>query len=114
MLANRHYSRQTVGRNQFMPPGRTIVIRDAAGLTVFGWLWQQYRDDQEVGYNCSIFRNESLRLSSELILEAERIAFEKWGKDRLFTYVDPGQIRSRNPGYCFKCAGWEFVRRTKD
>ena len=65
-LADEHYSRQKVGTNQFMPPGKTLVIRDHLGLLVFGWLWQQYRDDGEIGYNCSIFRNESERRSSDV------------------------------------------------
>lgn len=113
-LADEHYSRQKVGTNQFMPPGRTIVIRDPEGTVVFGWLSQQFRDDAECGYNCSIFRNVSARLSSDVILECEQIVFEAWGENRLFTYVDPAHIRSINPGYCFKMAGWKFVRTTAD
>jgi hypothetical protein len=114
MLADGHYSRQKPGTNQFMPPGRTIVIRDPEGTVVFGWLSQQFRDDGENGYNCSIFRNVSGRLSSDVILECEQIVFEAWGENRVFTYVDPLHIRSVNPGYCFKKAGWIFVRRTQD
>jgi hypothetical protein len=78
-LADDHYSRQKPGTPQFMPPGRTIIIRDALSKIVFGWLWQQYRADKEEGYCCSIFRNVSTRLSSEIILECERIAIAKWG-----------------------------------
>jgi len=47
----------------------------------------------------------------EIILEAEKLAAEKWGPNRAFTYVDPAKIRSPNPGFCFKVAGWRFVRR---
>jgi hypothetical protein len=114
ILADQHYSRQKPGSNQFMPPGRTLVIRDAEGTLVFGWLSQQFRDDGESGYNCSIFRNVSGRLSSDAILECERIAFGLWGESRLFTYVDPVKVRSANPGYCFKMAGWKFARKTLD
>lgn len=32
---------------------------------------------------------------------------------RLFTYVEPGKIRSTNPGYCFKKAGWRACGRNK-
>lgn len=116
-LADRHYSRQKPGSNQFLPPGRTITIRDNLGLVLFGWLWQkpEYRDDNQDGYCCSIFRNEcSFRLSSNIILEAESIALEKWGSSRVFTYVDPAKIQSRNPGYCFKCAGWWLSRIMPD
>ena len=62
--------------------------------------------DGQTGYSCAIFRNESPRRSSDIILEAEELAFEKWGPNRLYTYVDPRQVKSRNPGYCFLCAGW--------
>jgi len=114
MMADAHYSRQQIGTPQFMPPGKTIVIRNSEGSLVFGWLWQKFRDDGEAGYNCSIFRNESERLSSEIILECELIAIEHWGLNRFFTYVDPSKICSPNPGYCFKNAGWKFSRRASD
>jgi len=44
----------------------------------------------------------------------QTIVFQEWGPDRLFTYVDPSKILSANPGYCFKRAGWRFVRRMAD
>src|SRR2546423_1924917 len=69
LLADRHYSRQKRGTNQFMPNGKVLVLRDSKGLIVFGWLWQDYRLDGQAGFNCSIFRNESDRVSSEVILE---------------------------------------------
>ena len=78
ILADSHYSRQTPGANQFMPPGRTIVLRNSEGTAVFGWLWQDKRDDGQRGFNCSIFRNESIRQSSSIILEAEQFALDEW------------------------------------
>jgi hypothetical protein len=115
-LADRHYSRRKVGARQFLVSGRKIVIRNTEGTLLFGWVWnyEYLRWDGQTGYNCAIFRNESARQSSDVILECERIAFAKWGPNRVFTYVDPGEIRSRNPGYCFKCAGWQFVKQTRD
>ncbi len=113
VLADRHYSRQTIGSNQFMPPGRTIVLRSPAGDVVFGWLWQEHRADNQVGFNCSIFRNESSRLSSDIILDAERTAVAAWGPNRAFTYINADAIRSRNPGYCFKMAGWREAGRSR-
>lgn len=109
-LADRHYSRQKPGAEQFVPPGKTMTLRDNFGLIVFVWLVQRYRLDGQPGYNCSIFRNESPRQSSSIILEAERIAFERWGPARMFTYINPARIKSNNPGYCFKQAGWKLVR----
>jgi hypothetical protein len=113
LLADRHYSRQKPGSNQFMPPGRTMILRSTEGDVVFGWLSQQKRDDGQSGYNCSIFRNESQRLSSEIIREAEERVVAEWGLNRGFTYIDPRNINNkRNPGYCFKVAGWKFVKQT--
>jgi hypothetical protein len=111
-LADRHYSRRTIGARQFLYSGRKLVLRDAAGLVLFAWIWPDpaMRMDGQVGYNNAIFRNESDRLSSDIILEAEGAAFERWGPNRLYTYVAPDKIRSVNPGYCFKAAGWHFVR----
>lgn len=116
MLADRHYSRRTVGARQFMNSGRKIVIRNTEGTVLFGWLWAYdgMRMDDQIGYNCSIFRNESARRSSEIILECEQIALARWGENRMYTYVHPGKILSANPGYCFKQAGWKFLRRAKD
>jgi hypothetical protein len=111
-LADRHYSRRTVGARQFLYSGRKLVLRDSAGLVLFAWIFPDptMRMDGQVGYNNAIFRNESERLSSDIILEAERAAFEKWGPNRLYTYIDAAAVKSANPGYCFKVAGWRFVR----
>jgi hypothetical protein len=68
------------------------------------------RMDGQTGYNNAIFRNESPRLSSEIILEAEHHAIARWGPNRMYTYIDPAKIKSANPGYCFKVAGWRFLR----
>jgi hypothetical protein len=107
-LADRHYSRRTVGARQFCYSGRKLVLRDAQGLVLFVWMYPDptMRMDGQAGYNCAIFRNESPRLSSEIILEAETHAFAKWGPNRMFTYVDARRIRSTNPGCCFLKAGW--------
>jgi len=111
LLADRHYSRGRIGAPQFMPPGRTLVLRNADASVVFGWLWclPGMRYDKQDGYCCTIFRNESERLSSEIILEAEAAAIAKWGPNRMFTYVDPSKIASPNPGYCFKQAGYRRI-----
>ena len=114
-LADRHYSRRTVGARQFTFSGRKLILRDAAGLVLFAWYYPDpaMRFDGQVGYNNAIFRNESDRLASDIILEAEAAAFEKWGPNRLYTYIDADKVRSPNPGYCFKMAGWKYVGLSK-
>lgn len=113
LLADRHYSRQSVGNKQFCGNGRKLVLRDARSEVLCVWMFQAFRLDRQTGYNCALFRNESSRRSSEIILEAERMAVEKWGPHRFYTYIDPRRIASRNPGYCFKVAGWLHVSTTK-
>ena len=115
LLADRHYSRRTVGARQFCYSGRKLVLRNTEGTVLYVWMFPDstMRMDGQTGYNCSIFRNESRRKSSDIILEAERLAFEKWGFNRLYTYIDPAKIRSTNPGCCYKMAGWKFKRMSK-
>lgn len=114
-LADRHYSRRTVGARQFCYSGRKLVLRNTEGTVLFVWMFPDVamRMDNQTGYNCVIFRNESSRRSSDIILEAEKLAVEKWGPGRAYTFIDPIKIRSRNPGYCYKCAGWTFCGMTK-
>ncbi len=122
-LYMRHYSchqyqdkrRSQYGyRNRFlvMGPGEKLVLLSVDGLAIFGW--RRFKDDSgQEGVNCSFFRNESEVLSSLLILDAERHAQQKWGGARLYTYVNPAAVASRNPGYCFHMAGWTRCGVTK-
>lgn len=68
------------------------------------------------GWTCTIFRNESRHLSSTMILDAERLVLERYdcGPDGLLTYVWDSKIKSSNPGYCFKQAGWKAIGRSAD
>lgn len=115
-LADRHYSRRTVGARQFCYSGRKIVLRDSAGLVLFVWMFPDpaLRMDTQQGYNCAIFRNEGPRLASEIILEAEHFAVDLWGPNRAYTFVDSRKIQpSRQPGRCFLKAGWNYCGFTK-
>jgi hypothetical protein len=81
--------------------------------------WKRYaggvsRDGKQVGVVCSVFRNEGPVLSSLLIREASAHAWERWPGERLYTYVNPAAIRSTNPGYCFKQAGWRPAGTSAD
>tara|TARA_Y100000310_G_C20516110_1_gene731277 strand:+ start:506 stop:985 length:480 start_codon:yes stop_codon:yes gene_type:complete len=115
ILADRHYSRRTVGARQFCYSGRKLVLRNTEATVLFVWMFPDptMRMDSQTGYNCSIFRNESNRKSSEIILEAEVMAFDKWGYNRLYTYIDSAKIRSTNPGCCYKIAGWHYEKMSK-
>jgi hypothetical protein len=115
-LFQRHYSKYHYkdGRRPkiFVGPGEKVVLINNEGTALF--VWRKFKDKSgQVGINCSIFRNESKELSSKLILEAEKVAFEVWGEQRYYTYVNAEKIKSTNPGYCFKQAGWKVVGVTK-
>ena len=116
-LYHRHYSRYKYhdGRNpkKFTGPGQTISLLSWDGSALF--VWRKFISMDKVhghGINCAVFRNEGKARSSELILEAEGYARLKWPGERFYTYVNPKKIRSTNPGYCFKAAGWRFVKIT--
>ena len=119
-LYRRHYSAPTkrggVRLRQFVGPRESLVLLTPEQNALFVWLRDKpgTRRDRQEGLNCSVFRNEGDRLSSDLILAAEDMAFEKWGRQRLFTYVNAGKIRSSNPGYCFKVAGWRRAGVSKN
>lgn len=117
-LADRHYSRRTLGGRQFAYAGKKLILRNAEGSALLVWIHPrpEYRQDGRRGYYLQIFRNESKRRASEILLEAERIVFERWGPNHLFTFVDPRKTRAifrhgrRVVGFCFLKAGWKPMR----
>lgn len=116
-IFDRHYSRRKYkdGRKPklFVGPGFKLVLIAVNGDALF--VWRKFiSDDGQVGVNCAVFRNESSIKSSELILEAEKIAWKKWPGERLYTYVNAKKVKSTNPGYCFKMAGWKKCGETKN
>lgn len=115
-LYERHYSahRYKDGRKRtiFVGPGEKLVLMTIECNALF--VWRKFIDKSgQSGVNCAVFRNESDILSSALILEAESIAWRRWPFARLYTYVDSRKIKSTNPGYCFKMAGWTLCGVTK-
>lgn len=104
-------------RQSFVCPGSSLVMLKAEGEdALFAWI-KRSRDMDGQGLDsvcCAIFRNESSAQSSGLILEAERMALLKWpSAPRFFTYVAANKIKSTNPGYCFKQAGWRTCGLTR-
>lgn len=117
----RHYTARKARRlNQFVGPGEKVVLRLGDGPQAL-FAWRKFKDDcidertgeRQQGVNCAIFRNESGYRSSELIRQADAIADCVWPHQRHYTYVDPARVASRNPGYCFLCAGWQRCGRTR-
>lgn len=118
-LADGHYSRRTIGSPQYMPPGQTVCLITRDQEAVFGW-WRPHPDSGITamngldGWTCTIFRNRTCLLSSELIRDAETALYSlglSCGPDGLLTYVHDQKTASRRskraqPGQCFIHAGW--------
>lgn len=116
ILFRRHYSYKPYrdGRDPalFVGPGEKLVLLtpDARGL----FIWRKFiSGDGQRGVNCAVFRNEGEALASDLIREADRIAWKQWPGERHYTYVNRKKVRSSNPGYCFLMAGWRKCGMTK-
>jgi hypothetical protein len=118
-LADRHYSRRSPGAGQFAPPGRCVVLltEGADALWVSSrqrprWVRHAWPD----AWVCSLFRNESGHLSSGLIRQAVAATRWLWGaapRQGVVTFVDPARVRrKRDPGRCFRKAGWAVCGRT--
>jgi hypothetical protein len=96
----------------FVGPGEKMLLMTTDGRALF--VWRKFiSGDGQQGVNCAVFRNESDVLSSELILEAEQLAWNRWPGERLYTYVNAKAIQSSNPGFCFLKAGWKRCGITK-
>lgn len=124
-LADRHYTRQSVGAPMFTRPGYNLVLWKPNVCFVW-WRpkWESgikgtERKDKLRCIECTLFRNESTERSSNLILEAEHeLMF--WSRandvelrDGLITAVGVPQTqrrRSKNsrPGECYLRAGWNY------
>jgi hypothetical protein len=116
-MLNRHYSARHYkdGRKPklFIGPGEKMALMTTDCKALF--VWRKFIDDSgQTGVNCAVFRNEGPELSSSLILEAEQLAWQRWPGERLYTFVAPKKIKSSNPGYCFKMAGWNECGKTRN
>ncbi|MBU2249133.1 MAG: hypothetical protein KKD77_20470, partial [Gammaproteobacteria bacterium] len=104
-LYRRHYScrdpKVDLCRYGFSGKGESMVLLTLDCLALFCW-----RLVKGEGVNCSVFHNESSLLSSELVKEADELAYVRWPGERHYTYVNSKKIRSTNPGACFMFAGW--------
>lgn len=117
-LYRKHYSAlknapyRTIGNTNVAGSGKTMVLITQCGRALFVWIKNTVeRLDHQVGVNCSVFRNVGAGLSSDLIREADALAWGKWPGERHFTYVDidktrRGRSKRSVPGKCFIEAGW--------
>jgi len=115
-----HYSRRTPGSRTFTGVGRQVVLYHPSGAV---WSVVYQRTPQPRGtvgaatpfvWRNNVFRNLGPKLSSDLIRAALDATLREWVRlygelpeERLRTEVLVNRVRSRNPGYCYQCAGWE-------
>ncbi|MCU1305142.1 MAG: hypothetical protein JWQ87_5426 [Candidatus Sulfotelmatobacter sp.] len=92
---------------------KLLVFSDPGRTFVFAWQWPkvEFRADKQSGFNNTMFHRSDrcVERASDIILAAEQAVIAEWGPNRAYTYVDPEEV-SANPGYCYKMAGWEFVK----
>ncbi len=119
-LADRHYSRQSHGARQFTPPGRVLVLVTADDDAVWATSWPYPRYVNRAlpdAWVCTLFRNESLYLSSEMIraaVAATRWRFGEAPPDGMVTMVDRAKVRrKRDYGRCYRKAGFVPAGETK-
>lgn len=122
-LADRHYNRQKIGAQQFVPPGACAVL--VAGDPVDA-LWitsapvaAYVRHAWAGAWVCSCYRNEKPgRRSSDLIRDAIAASRAMLGDPPdlgMVTFVDERKVRPKStPGRCFIEAGFEPVGRTTE
>lgn len=124
-----HYSRRTPGSKTFTGVGQEIVLVTGDGSAVWACVRQRTPAARGTGgsrgragvadgrprfvWRNMMFRNLGLELSSELIISATETTYREWvtrygalPPERLRTEVEIASVKSRNPGYCYKVAGW--------
>lgn len=124
-----HYSRRTPGSKTFTGIGQEVVLVTSDGCAVWACVRQRTPSRRGTGgsrgrtgvaddkpryvWRNMLFRNLGTELSSELIKSALPKTYEEWIKrygslpeEPLRTEIKIGAVKSSNPGYCYKVAGW--------
>ena len=113
-LADRHYTRRSIGNGRVGPPARVLVLRALDDRAAWVTAYSVCADDGLDAWRCTLFRNEGAQLSSSLICDAMAATELVWESgppaDGWVTYVDRARVRSQNPGFCFVAAGWRRDR----
>lgn len=101
-LADRHYSRKTVGAAEYMPPGYKIVLIGKDDKAIWGVQRTApksgvTRRDGFVCWDNTIFRNERTDgyVASDMIREAIAICLGFWSDipaDGLHSFIDPRHV----------------------
>lgn len=127
-IADRHYNRQSVGADNFVPPGRCLVMKaeTVTGIAfwVTSWPFAEYvKHEWRGAWICSAFRNEGAGKASEMIREAVAATRAHYGEPPelgMITFVDRGKVRPYISaggkeifGQSFRQAGFRECGETK-
>lgn len=117
-MYDRHYSRQTVGSDQCLAPGRTLLMLTGDESAVWGAVhnMEPGHTDGRKQWRNAIFRREGGQQASELIIAATLLTFGYWIRtygglpaEPFTSEVDKDLTRpKRDPGRCYRRAGWEL------
>jgi hypothetical protein len=130
-----HYSRRTPGSKTFTGVGQEVVLIHGSKLAVWAVVRQKTPAkrgsgnsrgrsglaDDSVKYvwrnmmfrrlsGCPVRASELIRTATEATYQAWRAKYGDLPQERLRTEVDSSKIRSCNPGYCYKLAGYSVLR----
>jgi len=115
-LADRHYSRQKPGTDQFVKAGSCAVFyaETRTGRALWVTVRQRYVKHAWPGaWECALFRNEGAGVSSALIRDAVAATLAHYGAPPaagMITFVNPSRVRrKRDPGRCFTKAGFRAI-----
>lgn len=124
-LFKQHYTYQHGHKAQqdqpllYIGPGFKLVLITPDASQVCAWRWAKKRADDQTGVECCIFRREGGGVASDMLGRARDLAWQRWPGVRLFTFVDPREVkptwRANRPtwGHCFYQDGWKFCGLTK-
>ncbi len=106
------------GGRRIVGPAERMILMTVDCKNLFAWIFPHVeRRDHQIGVCCTVFHADLPKdgpiRASDLILEAEQLAWARWPGQRLWTYVDARKIKSANPGYCFKMAHWQNCGTSK-
>ena len=135
-LADRHYTRQTKGATLWTRPGYNYCLYydDWKGAALWAWWRPKWeagveRFDKLRAIECTMFRNESAALSSDLIKDAiellkhpfclEALKLSNPLENLLITGISSERTvkgRSKNSlaGACYRHAGWLEFEHSKE
>lgn len=124
-----HYSRRTPGSKTFTGVGQEVVLLHGTGRAVWACIRQRTPSARGTGasrgrtgvtdaaprylWRNMLFRNLYAGVASQLIQEATERTYEEWIRrygelpaERLRTEIGVNEVRSVDPGRCYRLAGW--------